>query len=119
MEILTIVAPLCVVCAALRFQQLQGLMPKENRYDLFKGGARTRAKDEQEKGKNLSPYAQGPRTPHTLFHRRMVRPHSACRIPCRGNPTGPKARERLFPPMPWCVAVVVSPSACVCVLFSA
>lgn len=35
---------------ALKYQQLQGLLPKERRYDLFRGGARTRAKDEQEKG---------------------------------------------------------------------
>lgn len=37
---------------ALKYQQLQGLLPKERRYDLFRGGARTRAKDEQEKGRH-------------------------------------------------------------------
>ena len=39
------------VYAALKYQQLQGMLPKDRRYDLFRGGARTRTKDEQEKRK--------------------------------------------------------------------
>ena len=34
---------------ALKYQQLQGILPKDRRYDLFRGGARTRSKDEAEK----------------------------------------------------------------------
>lgn len=34
---------------ALKYQQLQGLLPKERKYDLFRGGARQRSKDESEK----------------------------------------------------------------------
>ncbi|GAB5037580.1 wd40 repeat-containing protein smu1-like [Nannochloropsis oceanica] len=34
---------------ALKYQQLQGTLPKDRRYDLFRGGARTRSKDEMEK----------------------------------------------------------------------